>query len=761
VPEGGDRTNLAIHAAAGFLFFALSLCLIGDTFLSPGARVVGSDQFYDIQFKYLPWKHFTAASFRNGEVPLWNPYILGGVPLAAETEAAPYYPLSLLFLLLPLQTAFNLLTLLHLIMAGFFTYLLARRLSLGAVPATVAGATFMLCGPVALRVYAGHFPILCTMAWLPLLFLLLNLLIDTKRLTWAIALTLATALQITAGHPQYLYYSLLALLLYATFRSLEGFLSGNRPGIAGRVLAVTVASLAAGFALTAIQTIPLLEFIPHSARGALSADQVAEYSFPPENLLTFLFPRFLGDSLGIEYRGRWNFWEMNAYLGIVPLILATIGIFRERNRHTIFFGLLAVLCLLLAIGDHTPLLNLLYVFLPGFRLFRGHSKFIFLTVFSLSILSGYGCRHLLRGSVRKRPASLFLFLTAAAVLAVFFLRFFPPTTGAWLGRWRSLLSHLPLEGTPAAFIPNPLLAAQARLLTSDLSRTLVFLAAFFLLGALRARRLLRARAAGACLLLLVCGDLCLFLRPFMVDFDLDRIFWPEDVVVAARRATGRDRFRLSTSVPFFLPLNSAMIHRLYTAGGCATNLPRDANTLLNLAQQTPPEQFNQLIAPLRPSPLLDLVGLRCVLSLSGDPLPSPLLLPDQHAGGYLLSTNNRALPRAFLVHRTRVIQETSDLYWTLGRGDVQPEDEVILETGGPFSTYPPPGPEPPVQILDSTPRRVALRATLKSPGVLVLSDTFYPGWRVFVDGTLDTIHRADLSLRAVYLTPGTHAVEFV
>jgi len=63
-------------------------------------------------------------------------------------------------------------------------------------------------------------------------------------------------------------------------------------------------------------------------------------------------------------------------------------------------------------------------------------------------------------------------------------------------------------------------------------------------------------------------------------------------------------------------------------------------------------------------------------------------------------------------------------------------------------------------ILEYTPERVLIRASTRAPGYLVLSDTYYPGWTAEVDGQTATIQRADLMLRAVYLEPGEHRVEF-
>ena len=65
-----------------------------------------------------------------------------------------------------------------------------------------------------------------------------------------------------------------------------------------------------------------------------------------------------------------------------------------------------------------------------------------------------------------------------------------------------------------------------------------------------------------------------------------------------------------------------------------------------------------------------------------------------------------------------------------------------------------------MNILKYKPNYVEIEAEMSVPGFLVLGDTYYPGWKVYVDGKQDKIYRADYILRAVYLMPGKHIVKF-
>jgi hypothetical protein len=63
------------------------------------------------------------------------------------------------------------------------------------------------------------------------------------------------------------------------------------------------------------------------------------------------------------------------------------------------------------------------------------------------------------------------------------------------------------------------------------------------------------------------------------------------------------------------------------------------------------------------------------------------------------------------------------------------------------------------EIVDYEPERVVIRASSQGPGLLVLSDNWYPGWKAKVDGEPVDVERVDYLLRGVPLAGGSHTVE--
>jgi hypothetical protein len=134
-----------------------------------------------------------------------------------------------------------------------------------------------------------------------------------------------------------------------------------------------------------------------------------------------------------------------------------------------------------------------------------------------------------------------------------------------------------------------------------------------------------------------------------------------------------------------------------------------------------------------------------------------------HSGDVKVYENLDALPRAFAVHRVQMADTNETALALLQDPAFDPAVSVVLaaETSPPelLSDARAPGGDR-VSIVRYEAERVMVEADLSHEGYLVLSDTYYPGWRVKVNGVEGHIHQANLLFRAVYLPAGRHTVEF-
>ena len=165
----------------------------------------------DFTHHFLPFSLFQQSEWLAGRwLPVWNPYTYAGHPFLADVQAAIFYPVGdlLLLLTLPFRNPGSRLyflqmeAVLHIALAGFFTYLLIQRLTGSKQAAFTAGAFFAFSG------YLTGYPplqlaILRTAIWLPLiLWMLLRAVAEPVRWRWWVGAALAWATAFLAGHPQ-------------------------------------------------------------------------------------------------------------------------------------------------------------------------------------------------------------------------------------------------------------------------------------------------------------------------------------------------------------------------------------------------------------------------------------------------------------------------------------------------------------------------------------------------------------------------------
>jgi hypothetical protein len=427
----------------------------------------------DLILENYPWKRFIADGVRAGEIPLWNPNILAGTPFLATGQHSAYYPFSLLFIVLPLLKAYGWFTVSQLWLAGVFTYLLARVLGTRRSSAAAAGLVFQ--GSGFLLVSSAVFPmILAAAVWLPLLLACIEKVIRNtteqdsagRTLPWAVLGSLALGTQLLAGHIEITYYTLLVMAGYSLWRLISRALLARHsrpPEAATRPSAQTSwmttllkpavwlgGMVALGILLGAIQFIPFLEVGQANFReGSATLSEIRGWAFPPRRILTLAMPDFYGNPADHHYidvfngqstafeenyygqlnphgafTSNWgikNYVEGGIYLGILPLLLALLGIYsawrerRDRRSEVGFFSLLGVLSISFIFG--TPTYAILYYGLPGINQLHSPFRWVFPLSICVAILAGYGMDYLAEtrerllagsrpdnGQVERRPA---------------------------------------------------------------------------------------------------------------------------------------------------------------------------------------------------------------------------------------------------------------------------------------------------------------------------------------------------------------------
>ena len=365
--------------------------LLGEFLVNPM-----SDQF-NTGYAY---RVFGAEQLRTtGDFPQWNPYILGGIPIAAQ-HGDVFYPTFILRLLLPVDVAMTWSFLLHLFLAGLFTFGFVRAFGFAFWPALFAGVAYMMSGQVASLVSPGHDGKMYVSALAPLLLWMIVRAVRNGRL-WAWGLiALVTGLAILTPHNQMVYYLALLCIPFTIWIARRGREEPLPTPVVLRRVAVAGIAAALGLAVAALQFFPFYAYLDFAARGtARGYEYATSYSMPPEEMLNFYLPHFSG--FIEEYWGRNPIKLHSEYIGAVVLLVAGLAFgAKSRRKEVWFFGIVGVVATLVALGGHTPFYRLWYL-LPMMKVVRAPAMIFFIAQLAIAVFAAIGLERLLRDGVKR------------------------------------------------------------------------------------------------------------------------------------------------------------------------------------------------------------------------------------------------------------------------------------------------------------------------------------------------------------------------
>lgn len=708
------------------LLAALTLGMFFHVLFVHPKQVLSSGDM-DLNYFFIHWLHFGFGELTAGRLALWNPHYFSGAPFFGGFQPALLYPLNFLYLSLPLEAAVNWTIALHVFLAGAFTFFWTRYRGLHSWACLLAAVMFMFCGPHFLHIYAGHLPNLCTMIWVPLLFLAIDQLLDRPSLGPCLLGGFVVAMAVFAGHPQYVFFMAVAAAVYCLLN-----LIGARER--GKVIAGLALTCLFGIGLSAVQMFTGLQEARETLRSTgVSYAFASTYSFPPENLLTLLTPWFFGDIQNSPYWGRWHLTEMSLFVSVSGLILALYGAIRGQPAARRFSLCMVIVALVLASGAYTPIFPFLYHHVPGFNKFRGFAKFIWLAALFLSMLAATGWDAMLKQS---RTPRWLIGVSIGFALGLAVLAFLLPRSALWPSLLKSLESTAQTE-LPFKFVQDTAVVAKT---SAQAVSALGMGAASFAVLALVLILSNRSRAA-ACkgIVALAFIELCAFAGHSLTTFQIAPPY-PDSVANFLKQHPGD--YRILADNP-----NSAM------TAGTQDIWGNDSEGLLRYVRFlafTKGYDFDTITAGTRSSTTNSaawgLVRCRFVFSTGAQPV---LEIPD-------------ALPHLLLVNRCRIMTNRYEILSTITNSDFPRRQEVILET--PPDPAPQPASDPgTVRLLDSSTDSLTIEAAVGAPTLLLITDTYSSGWRALaLPGSSQNQYQilpADYCLRAIPLAAGHHRIE--
>jgi membrane protein YfhO len=686
----------------------------------------------------------------SGQIPQWNPYLYAGLPYVAAMHGDIFYPTLLLRWLLPVDVAMTWGFIVHVFLAGVFSFAFLRAWGFSFFPSLIGGAAYMLGGNVAGLVSPGHDGKLFVSAMLPLALLLILRLVRDGRL-WAVgAFALVVGLAVLSPHPQLLQYMLLACGAFALFVGLtdtgHGVLSRR---LVARRLLLALAAIVVGGLIGAVQYYPVMGYVGWSPRaGGAGWEHAISYSMPPEELINTFLPQFSG--MLEQYWGRNSIHLHSEYIGATVIVIATLAFGRAvtgPTRRWVWFWTGALgLSLIWALGGFTPFYHIIYAIVPGTKFFRAPSTMLYVVQFSSAMLATVGADRLLRGEASLRRA--LIWLGVAGLVAIL----------ATAGGLTNLAATIAQPFGRADLVYNNTAALAGGAWRSF--GAVALLVAIVLAGS---REMLTGARLAWALLVLVAVDLWSIERSYwMFSRPAREIFASNPAVEYLKKLPEPGRVLALPLADLgqrdtYLRTANLMVHRVRDALGYHGNEIGRYQQLYQANGALANPNFWQLAnvqywltnAPEMPFPGTQRV-LGPVTDASGTPLylfklgaenpyawvaPAILKAPDEQVFATILD------PR-FNVASLALFDPSSSVAGQ--KVTAQPAPLAIKAHATRYE-----------------PGRVSIELDAPAPAgsALVVSETYYPGWRATVDGKAATVDRADYAFMGVPLSAGARRID--
>ena len=733
-----------------------AVVLVATVSLVLWQRLWGAGQtlyLWDAGTYFYPMKELLGRTVQSGEWPWWNPWIRSGLPFFANPQVGLFYLPSLLFYFLPTSLAFNWNVIVHsVVMAtGFYCWL--RRTGRSPI-ASAAGALAIAWGGFALSmtIYVNN---LQAMAWIGWTWWAWEGWLAARTWRWLALTSGGFALEFLAGEPQIaIVTAAIALLLAWTGISDAGRLGARW---AAPTLALTAAAIIA-MIVTAVQLLPTIELFLQSQRSlGLTTEESLGWSLPPAQLYNLVVPRYFVASSGLfDFRripGVEQPWVFTSYLGVVVVMLAATGARAARPRDSLLWVGVAVAGVLLALGSHNPLVAGIAEAVPPLRAFRFPEKMLLLPAIAMPVLAAKGLDRL-RDDPQARVTALWTAATLAALAGL-----------AWGVTAAGGLDRLFAEGYDAARESGIVDA-----LAHGFRHVLLFaLLAALLLAA--ASRISFSVLAG-CLALLALADVASVntqVAPVAAaQLYEERPAVLEGLPLEILRADARIRTSPLGEAPglaFTMEGIASATHQYYQILGMGGNLAMAHRILAqDGAEPFPPRTDDAEDAILRQLPTdhqIRYLRLQSTAWLIERPMAAEGLVPDAPIEELGLIRYRLAdpLPRAYLVDRVEVESDSVAILNRFIAGAEDPHRIAYVSEGPPLRGA---GTERAgaIRWLEGSNHSVRLAVEAPARSLLVLTDTWYPGWTATVDGRPAPIARVNWRFRGVYLEPGEHRVRF-
>ncbi|MEA2059807.1 MAG: YfhO family protein [Thermodesulfobacteriota bacterium] len=283
-----------------------------------------------------PWMCSLKTALEEGVLPLWNFHSYSGSPLAAGFAAAQFNPFNIFLFFMNVEDFSTLMPFLRLIVSATGTFAFLRVIGFSRMPAFTGGLLFSFSGVNI--VWLSNYPNITVIMFLPWLLLCVERMAAGKGPGWCLAFVFCSVFQFLGGHPEssfHMYLFVGAYFLYQLYCQRKS--GAGTADLFKRLVTLAGAGLLA-MGCVSFQLLPFLEYLPLSTRyfEIIESNNNIFGSFEFLELLnliagTVINPDFFGNPVDGNYWGFANYNEQNSYFTVAGLFLCGLGLLARAS----------------------------------------------------------------------------------------------------------------------------------------------------------------------------------------------------------------------------------------------------------------------------------------------------------------------------------------------------------------------------------------------------------------------------------------------
>lgn len=692
---------------------------------------------FDELFEFAPWREWTKHQLLKGIIPLWDSHSFCGYPFLAIWQSAVFYPFDLILLSTSMASYPLWRSLFHILIAAFGMYWFLRKYPLKVGSSLLGAVLYSFSG--FMIVWLGH-PHFKVAAWLPWLFLSVRTLNRKPSLKPALGLVFVISMQFFAGHVETSLHVLTATFIYAIILLFNKNKHKNR--FAGWVILAFLLALM----LIAVNFLPFAEYLQNSSAYAARKSGVwVKPNFPLSLFSSLWEPKFFGSNADNNYFfPQFNSSEiMGGFVGILPFILALYSLLMIRKNREVMRLWLLLFFSIAIVFKIPPIFQLLHL-IPVFKM-SYNFRFLLITAFTISALAAMTLEKLQHSKFNYKYFVLFWLFPAA--ISIFMHIYYHSL----------IIKHL---------IPS-------YTLYQGLLSLFFWVSIPMILYIFRWNRI-PERMRWMILILFCFSNLWLIERNYNHPFN--PILLTPQTKLLENLPKKKGEYRI-LPLGYTYPPHLSILYDFQDIRG------NDALTPLT------EEQYLSLVAPEIYAPgllpalrlltmkhfnhwLIDLLNVRYIITPQHTSLDKWVknkkrfqaqnyrLLNSKH--GVSIYENLKSFPRTFLTDNIINFQSEKDAFLFLSKADAKPQpiftivchkckkllkkDKTLIGNA---------------KIVNYSSNKIIIKSKANKPSILVLSDTYFPGWQAFVNGQPHKIYQINHTLRGIILPSGTHQIKFI